>query len=649
MTLSLTKQSTDYLLGPDGPLAKAIDGYQVRQAQLDLANDITDTLANNKLLIAEAGTGIGKSFAYLVPALLANKKILISTGTKNLQDQLYVKDIPLLSSIIVTGAIVTILKGRSNYLCWYRLQNNAIDARFDEPQAVADYQQVQTWSDRTRHGDISEITGVAEDSVVWPMVTSTADNCLGSECDFYQDCFLVKARREAQTADVVIINHHLFFADFALSQEQFSELLPSVDAVIFDEAHQLPAIASEFFGTRISARQIQELCRDTVAEAKSLANDMPDVVNLIAQIQMRLLDMRYAMSRDPKRGTWHSICENKDVCQAVDILQSHLTDLNTQLELYAGRSAGLERCFARSVTIAERFNEVTTQTPKQQIHWYETFNKSFSIHHTPMSIANQFRSYVEQQGKAFVFTSATLTVANQFNHFQQAMGLEQAPTAQYQSPFNYREQAVLYLPRYLPAPNAENYVRTLMARALPLIKAAGGSTFLLFTSYRNMHAAAELMKDCDFPVLVQGTMAKSQLLQAFKQAGNAVLFATHSFWEGVDVRGDALRCVVIDKLPFAAPDDPILQARIHNLKRQGQDPFQQHQLPKAIIELRQGVGRLIRDQQDKGVIMLADPRIATKAYGAAILASLPKMSLTRDQQRATEFLEALHVCDHPST
>ena len=634
------KPSAVTQLGADGPLATVIPGYQVRPAQLALAEKVEAALANNEVLVAEAGTGIGKTFAYLLPAIQSLKKVIIATGTKNLQDQLYKKDLPVIAKNIVTGVKVALLKGRANYLCWYRLKNNCIDAQFIDQTMVAQYQTIQTWAEQTRQGDISELSSIPEDAAIWPLVTSTSDNCLGTDCEHYNDCFLVQARREAQAADIVIINHHLFFADFALAQTQFSELLPSFDAVIFDEAHQLPEVASEFFGERITSRQLQELCRDTLAEIHGLANDMPDTVELIASLQMRLLDCRYAMGSDSGRGAWHDICRNEQVQKSVQIVLAQMRQLTEQLSFYTGRSHGMERCHARAEELSTRLQRLTQESPQEQIHWYEVFKKSFSIHHTPMTIAKPFKEYLAAQAKAFIFTSATLAVANDFSHYLNAMGLDDAYCEHFQSPFDYKTQAYLYLPRYLPSPKQDNFIATLVHRALPIIEAANGGVFFLFTSYRSLHLAQELLAEkTELSLYVQGSKPKQQLLADYREDGQGILLATHSFWEGVDVRGDALRVVIIDKLPFATPDDPILQARLHNLRRLGRDPFNEYQLPQAVIALRQGVGRLIRDTKDTGIVMLGDPRIATKAYGANVLASLPRMPITRDEQVVMKFLK----------
>lgn len=642
--------SASTLLNDTGPLAETIPGYQVRAAQIRLAELVENALDQQSVLIAEAGTGTGKTFAYLLPALLSGKKVLVSTGTKNLQDQLFLRDMPVLRQAMTIKAKTALLKGRANYLCLYRLQANAIDARFISKEMVAHYQFIQEWAKQTQFGDIAELTAIPEDAEVWPTVTSTADNCLNTDCPHYNDCFLVKARRQAQEADVVVINHHLFFADLALREEGFAELLPAFEAVIFDEAHQIPDIAGQFFGRQISSRQLMDFINDTVAEAHALGKDMPDLTDATTRLQYCVNDLRFEMGTQIQRAAWQTIATQKPVQKAIESVSIYLKQLCEVLETFAGRSKGLEACHERAQLLAEKFALLTSDTPNQQIHWFETFKKSFSIHHTPMSIAQTLQETIYKIPRTWIFTSATLAVEKSFSHFQQEMGLTEATTEQLASPFDYEKQTLMYLPRGLPDNKSKAFVDDIIQKAIPVIKACGGRTFFLFTSHAALqYAASILAEELDFPLFVQGERAKGQLINDFVIHGNAVLLGTNSFWEGVDVRGKALSCVIIDKLPFASPGDPILKARIDALRQQGKEPFNDYQLPSAIIQLRQGIGRLIRDVDDKGIIMICDPRLSGRAYGENFIKSFPKMPITRDAKRVLEFIESLALDSEAAT
>lgn len=639
-------QSSRYLLSEDGPLATSFDGYKPRQAQIELACAVEDTFDTHSVLIAEAGTGTGKTYAYLIPALLSGEKVVISTGTKNLQDQLFLRDLPLIRKALAIKVRVALLKGRSNYLCLHRLNINAIDSSYVSDQMLDDLQRIQFWANKTKHGDIAELDDIQEDSAVFPFVTSTSDNCLGSECSFYDECYLMKARKLAQEADVVVINHHLFFADCAIKEGGFGELLPAYNSIVFDEAHLLPDIAGQYFGRHVSSRQILELCGDITAAAKEIGNDMPDVLVTINDIKLKCQDVRLQFNREPQRGDWLSISKNTLLQRSIEKLHIVLEELNQELEIFSERSLALENCYERLQTLHTSFKLLTQPAPPDQIHWYELHKKSFTLHHTPMSVADIFKEIVYKTQRSWVFTSATLTVAGTFDHFQRAMGLNKASTVQLDSPFDYQKQALLYTPRHMPEPKSPDYVARCLARALPLIKACGGRTFLLFTSYRALNLAADILKEnVDYDLFVQGTRSKTQLLAEFTQSDHGVLLGTYSFWEGVDVRGDKLSCVVIDKLPFESPDDPILKARMQAMKQQGLDPFMQHQLPLSVIMLRQGIGRLIRDTDDKGIIMIADPRLTTRRYGEAYIQSFPPMPMTRDEEKVLAFIDTLSLSE----
>ncbi|HSW69925.1 MAG TPA: ATP-dependent DNA helicase [Gammaproteobacteria bacterium] len=625
------------IFGTHGLLSEAIDGFSPRDSQQLMAEAVEKALMFSSQLIIEAGTGTGKTFAYLVPLFLAQKKTIISTGTKNLQDQLFFKDIPIIKKILPFPIQIVLLKGRANYLCKYRLERNLEDGRFISRQLISELQTVNEWAGITHTGDISELTTIAEDSLIWPYVTSTPDNCLGQECQFYKECFVVKARQQALAAEIVVVNHHLFFADMVLQEEGFGELLPGADAVVFDEAHQLPEMASQFFSTTLTGRQLIELARDTEALILQSAKDSRYVIEETDKLQAFVHEMRLALGQELRRAPWPELLSPL-LKTTIQHIQETLQILEEMLKVISVRSKGLENCWRRTVQLIERFGLLTEKTPDNTIHWFETFTQSFTLQLTPMIVAENFKRYIEEKKRTWIFTSATLTVKNTFRLFVETLGLSQALQLQLKSPFDYKKQSLLYVPRELPDSRHQDYVSAMIKAVIPVLDITQGKAFLLFTSYKAMEEAAELLKNrIPYPLLVQGSSPKKALLEQFKSHGNAVLLGTNSFWYGVDVRGDALSCVMIDKLPFATPEDPILKARIQMFKKQGIDAFQEYQLPQAILMLKQGAGRLIRCTKDYGILMICDPRLAGARYGEDFLHSLPDMPRTRDIAKVQTF------------
>ncbi len=627
---------------PDGALANAIDGFAAREPQIQMAEAVESVINSNETLVVEAGTGTGKTFAYLVPALLADKKVVISTGTKNLQEQLFHRDLPKIKDALGSGKSIALLKGRANYLCLFRLQQHTQQVPSNDRDLIADLNKVKHWAVETRHGDIGELTSVAEDSQVFPYVTSTADNCIGKECPDFEDCHLVKARKKAMDADLVVVNHHLFFADLALKDVGFGELVPQAELVIFDEAHQVPDIACDYFGESLSSRQISELCRDIIVEYRAKLTDMKQLGKAAEKLQLSLSDLRLCFPADSTRGNWREVCQRPEVEHVIARLQTDLDFLYQVLKLAVSRTEMIDHCFERCVNIQQSLDRLTDTSQSGFSYWYDTTRRHVGLHLTPLSVADKFGSIIKDAKCSWVFTSATLAVDDSFTHYTGTMGLDGSKQLILDSPFDYDEQAVLCVPRYLPEPNAYEMSDALFVTSLALIKAAKGRCFLLFTSHRMLRIMAEkLMDTIDYPMLVQGTTSKRLLLDQFAELGNAVLLGTASFWEGVDVRGDALSCVLIDKLPFASPDDPLLQARMEDCRQKGGDPFAEVQIPQAVISLKQGVGRLIRDRTDKGVLVICDNRLITRLYGKTFIKSLPPMKRTRDLTRACEFLTGL--------
>ena len=629
------------VLGREGVLARVLDGFAFRAQQLEMAESVADAFGRGATLIAEAGTGTGKTFAYLVPALLSGIKVIVSTGTRNLQDQLFLRDLPRLREAMASPARVALLKGRANYLCIHRLENALLDVRGHTPERLRWLLAVRDWALQTQSGDVSELADIPEDASIWPLVTSTTDNCLGQECPSWSACHLVEARRRAQEADVVVVNHHLLCADFALRDDGFGELLPSADAYVIDEAHQLPEVASNFFGTTVSSRQLLDLARDTQIEYVREAGDVEGVTPRIDALTKAARELRLSFGPSLRRGAWNELERSAGVPVALDDCRAQLRDLHRVLAAIEGRGKGLDACLARCTQFVRQLDDlVEPQEGDETIRWFETHAQSVRLNGTPLDVADVFRLHRQRHPAAWVFTSATLAVGESFAHFQQQLGLDDAETRIWDSPFDYPNQALWYVPRGMPEPNDPGYTKAVVELALPIVEASRGRAFLLFTSHRALREAAErLAGRTTFPLLVQGSAPKAELLERFVEHGHAVLLGSASFWEGVDVRGEALSLVIIDKLPFASPGDPVLQARLDAIRRRGGNPFMSHQVPQAAIALKQGAGRLIRDVSDRGVLVMCDPRMLKKGYGQVFLDAMPPFARTRDPAQVSEFLD----------
>ncbi|NHZ69859.1 MAG: DEAD/DEAH box helicase [Thermotogales bacterium] len=631
-------------LSSDGALASEVPGFAARPQQQQMAEAVERVLEQGEALIVEAGTGTGKTFAYLVPALLSGQKVIISTGTRHLQDQLFHRDLPTVRSALAVSVNAALLKGRANYLCHHRLDSTRSEGRLRDRQQVGQLEAIYDWSGRTRSGDVAELTGIPEDAPIWPRVTSTAENCLGQQCEWIAKCHVAQARRAAQEADLVVINHHLLCADLALKEEGFGELLPGADVFIIDEAHQLPDTAARFFGLTLSSRQLQELAQDSITEYLRETTDQEGLPAIARQLEHALQDVRLAMGEGEQRSPWSRLAGNADLKKHLATLGESLAELSTALEQQAERSRGLDNCCQRALKLQGLLLQATEHPPANHVHWFETWRQSFRINLTPLDVADIFSSQRQELPSCWVFTSATLSVNGAFDHFARQLGLEDASTLSLDSPFDFQNNALFYVPEGLPEPNDASFTERMLDISEQIIRAARGRTFVLFTSYRALHIAQRrLQASCDFPLLVQGSAPRNELLERFRELGNAVLLGTSSFWEGVDVRGGALSCVIIDKLPFASPGDPVWQARIDALKEQGGNPFIDEQLPHAVITLKQGVGRLIRDVDDRGVLVICDPRLVGKSYGRVFLNSLPDMKRTRDFEAVTAFFDASDV------
>lgn len=664
--MSLVDQVAD-VFKPDGPLARLIPAFKARPQQTDMAERIAQAIRADAACLVEAGTGTGKTFAYLVPAMLSGGKVVLSTGTKTLQDQLFERDIPTVREALGAPVRVALLKGRSNYVCLHHLDRAEKEGRFLQKEDVRHIQHIVRFARGTKRGDKAECADVPESAPVWHMATSTKDNCLGSECAHYEDCFVVKARREAMEADLVVVNHHLFFADVALKEEGMAELLPNCNTVIFDEAHQLPETAGIFFGQRFSTTLVLDLAQDIRISALAEARDCLDLPVQSAALEKAARDFRLTLGNDVVRQPAVTILRQPEFIQGLDALAERIDLMTELLQTQAGRSPDLERAWQRCTALGQDLmrwkrgalnqpmagtpdsagvapDENAVAVPGDYVYWVETLGHGLHLHATPLSVAEPFAKLMASSPRSWIFTSATLAVQGDFTHYQEAMGLHDITAYCWDSPFDYPSQAMLCCPTDLPDPNSTDYTDRLVDAVLPLIQAAQGRTFFLCTSLRAMQRVRSQLEtrlafyQPDIKILCQGDAAKNELLRRFREEGDSVLVGSQSFWEGVDVPGDALSLVIIDKLPFAAPDDPVLSARIDALNRQGKNAFMHYQLPHAVINVKQGAGRLIRSEQDQGVLVIADPRLVTKAYGKKVWRSLPPMARTRDITEAERFL-----------
>ncbi|MGH8457105.1 MAG: ATP-dependent DNA helicase [Stenotrophobium sp.] len=635
----MSEGKTAALLGADGPLADTIEGFVPRAAQQRMAEAVAEAFEQGGTLAVEAGTGTGKTYAYLVPALMSGKRVVISTGTKNLQDQLFHRDLPRVADALRVPARTALLKGRANYLCLYRMKRaRGAPGLFGESARL---REIEEWAQSTRSGELSELGVFADDDALTPRITSTAENCLGSKCADFGDCFVAKARRNAQAADLVVINHHLLFADFLLKEEGFGQILSGSDAIVIDEAHQLPELATGFFGNRVSTRQLQELAKDTRMEADK-SGDMPDLEQAAADLAQKTALLETAFGAIQNRVTLEAFRVRPGAAEALAETQAALGALFAEIRPFEERSAELAACVERAANLCERLDLILQPAHPDFVLWLEPSGRGGSLHATPIKVAEGFQRMLATYPGAWIFTSATLAARADFSHFCGQLGLEDARTLGVDSPFDFESQARLYLPRGLPEPNDFAYADAVADAALPVIEASGGGVFLLCTSHRALRRIAErLGPRLRVPMFVQWQGSRDALLRTFTEHGNAVLIGTSSFWEGVDVKGRALRVVIIDRLPFTAPGDPVFEARLDAIRSEGGNPFNDHQVPQAIMTLRQGVGRLIRDTGDRGLLMLCDPRLRSKPYGRRILASLPKMQVMDELPAVQEWLRTL--------
>jgi ATP-dependent DNA helicase DinG len=633
------------IFGADGPLAAAIPGFSTRHEQIAMAEAVARALKQRGRLIVEAGTGTGKTFAYLAPTLLSGRRVIVSTGTRTLQDQLYRRDLPAISAALGRPVRTALLKGRANYLCLHRLElaEQQAAARGLKREVALAVAQVRSWSRVTREGDIAELERLSESDPVWPWVTSTRDNCLGPQCPSFERCHVARARREAQAADVVVVNHHLLMADLVLKDEGFGDLLPGADAIIIDEAHQLPEVATQFLGFAVSSRQVQAMARDLALELITSSAIVELPASFTQTLERQLADLQDCFAGQRERVEFQDWPES--VSETLEGVMQSLGEVTTSLTNAAAEHAGLGAVRRRALELSARLAQLLSSRDEQigSVRWAQVSAHGVSLHYVPLDIAERLGALIEAHASAWICTSATLCVGEDFSHFTRRIGMTEPATACFGSPFDYERQALLYLPEGLDAPSSSRHTRQVIDAALPVLEASGGRAFLLFTSHRALREAAALLSQrlgpiAPFSVMIQGEAPKEALLTRFRECGNGVLLGTSTFWEGVDVKGLALSVVVIDKLPFAAPDDPVLKARLAAIEARGGNPFFEEQVPQAVIALKQGVGRLIRDPEDFGVVMLCDQRLRSRPYGRIFLDSLPPMPRTHRLDDVTDFL-----------
>jgi ATP-dependent DNA helicase DinG len=648
------------LFSSEGVLAQAVPGFRARSQQVDMAERIAAAIENNRVLVAEAGTGTGKTFAYLVPALRSGGKVIISTGTKTLQDQLFNRDLPTVRDALGAGVSISLLKGRANYVCPYHLEKALAAGTLATREEAVHLRKIARFAERTVSGDKAECIDVPEDSGAWKVATSTRENCLGQECPHHARCFVLAARQQALMSDVVVVNHHLFFADVMLKDDGMGELLPACNTVIFDEAHQLPEVAGLFFGTSLSTTQLIELARDVRNEGLASAKDYAPLQDAATDLDKAARDLRLAAGGklDGARGeTNQRLSEAKALAEpqfvpALATLEQSLIALARHLGAQAERGEGLANCLERVQDVQHRLKQWLQASSgvltgdDAQVKWVELYSHALSLNMTPLDVAPIFQRQMEGHPRAWIFASATIAVGRDFSHYCSELGLNDAETQLWGSPFDYSANSLLYSPLAMPDPNSAQYQDAVVEAVWPALRAAGQAgcgSFVLCTSLRAMRRIHELLAErlagsgLEIPLLLQGDSSRSQLLDRFRLLGNAILVASQSFWEGVDVRGTALSLVVIDKLPFAPPDDPVLAARIERLREAGRNPFMDYQLPRTVISMKQGAGRLIRDEQDRGVLIICDPRLTGKPYGRRVWQSLPAMRRTRDVAEVEAF------------
>ena len=639
------------LFDAGGAFARTLPHYHSRGEQVEMAHAVTKAINDMGCAILEAGTGTGKTYAYLAPALLWGGKVIVSTGTKTLQDQLFERDLPMVRDVLKAPVSIALLKGRSNYVCHYHLERTLMNGRLSSRDDVKNLNSIKKNINLVKRGDRSEWPEITDDATVWAQVTSTRETCLGSECPNHKECFVMQARRDAQAADVVVVNHHLFFADVMLREEGIAELLPAANTVIFDEAHQVPDIASVFFGQQVTTAQVIDLARDFLAEGITHARDALSWPEIKDALERAAKDFRIACGPDNARWSAAQLPADSPLWPALDTLQATLSAVALKIEPSTARADTLAQAYERLLNLIASFEQWQRQADDAgMVRWVEALTYSVRLNATPLSVAEGFtRQRESDHSRTWIFASATLSVKKDFTLFKDQLGLHDAVSHSWDSPFDYENQGLLYVPEGLPEPSNRAFGNALLEKIWPVLVASNGRAFLLCTTLAAVKRYAawldEQIKAHDLPwtLLVQGQASRTEILNQYRAATNPVLVGSQSFWEGVDVRGEALSVVIIDKLPFAPPDDPVLAARLNAYEERGENGFVVYQVPQAVISLKQGAGRLIRAETDRGVLMICDSRLITKPYGKRIWQSLPKFARTRHEAVVCAFFKPAHA------
>ncbi len=635
----------------DGPLARALEGFEPRGGQIEMAESVAAALAGRSVLLAEAGTGTGKTLAYLVPAILSRQRVLVSTGTKNLQEQIFFKDLPLLREALGVPFKATCMKGRGNYLCLHRFDAFRESPAIRSLDETLNLRILERWAEHTETGDRAEVEDLPEDLPFWTEIAATTENCIGAECPRYGDCFVVRMRQQAGESDVVIVNHHLLCADAAVRQSTFGEVIPRCSNAIVDEAHQLEDVATQYFGLSVSNYRLDDLVRDVERAFAVPANGDAEHRNQVATTARRIREhsRQFFSALHMVRFEWTTAkaAESKARVKARDLarvaedgaaLISALESLQADVALTKDATEDVQAVGRRATEIKDDLRFLLKANDPGFVFFLETRGRGVFLRASPIDVSSTIRQLLLDRMDATILTSATLTVDGSFDYVRGRLGVGRATELKLDSEFDYQRQSILYLPKRIPDPRQTDFAPAAAREIVSILQATSGRAFVLFTSYANLREVHRLASmELEYPILVQGTAPRSALLRDFKTTPNAVLLATSSFWQGVDVVGDALSCVIIDKLPFASPGDPITAARVEAITARGGSAFGEYQIPLAILTLKQGLGRLLRHRQDRGVLAVLDPRLKTMAYGRRFLASLPPAPVTSELSDVVRF------------
>ena len=640
-----TGPTMEQIFGPGGFLERSmIGGYEHRPAQLQMAEAVHDAFQKHHHTVVEAGTGTGKTLAYLLPAICSGRRVVISTATKSLQEQLYQKDVPFLQKHFAPNLKVAVMKGRSNFLCLSKMHALADQPMLKGMEEVDAFRQIRDWSKLTETGDRAELTFLPDDSELWSRIDARRDTCTGKKCPEFENCFLTQMQNRAKEADLIIVNHHLFFADLALKQDDFGSILPEYSAVVFDEAHEMEDVASDYFGQQISNFRFEELARDADQAMRLTKTGSPTLLRRTQRIREK--SRAFFESFPPRDGRFPFTRQEREAFleqnrEAYDALLNACKAMETEFAALTQKPEELTRIARRGFEIRQEFSFLFESNEKNYVYWFERRNKGVFLAATPIDISQILREKLFETFDTVILTSATLTVAGRFEFIRQRLGLDHAKECALPPEFDFQQQALLYLPQKMPDVRDAGFPGKAADEIVQLLELSQGRAFCLFTSYSQMNDLFERVRTrVDFPLMLQGTAPRSVLLERFKNTPNAVLFATASFWQGVDVPGEQLSCVIVDRLPFAVPSDPIVAARVRALQDEGRNPFSEFQVPEAVLALKQGFGRLIRAKTDRGVLALLDTRIQRMPYGKIFLESLPRYRRTNDLEDVSRFLSA---------